>query len=120
MVEFHQNLKDKMDNYAHLAYRLTKNFPREELFGMTSQLRRASLSVILNYIEGYARQRDKVLVNFLEISYGSLKESQYLLDFALMEEYLKKKEYDQIYQLADDIGAMLWKTTEGVRKKYKL
>lgn len=53
MENFHQNLKNKMDEYAYLVYRLTQNFPREELYGVISQLRRAVLSVILNYIEGF-------------------------------------------------------------------
>ncbi|PJB19449.1 four helix bundle protein, partial [Candidatus Falkowbacteria bacterium CG_4_9_14_3_um_filter_36_9] len=59
--------------------KITRSFPKDELYGITSQLRRAALSVILNYIEGYARKRDKVYKNFLEISYGSLKEAKYLL-----------------------------------------
>jgi len=107
---FHDKLKRKMDEYVHLVYRLTKGFPREELYGVTSQLRRAALSVILNYIEGYARIRSKVYKNFLETSYGSLKESKYLLHFSLVEKYLTKEEYRQVLKLADEIGAMLWST----------
>jgi len=97
-----------MDEYAHLVYKLTKDFPKDELYGITSQLRRAALSVPLNYIEGYARIKDKVHKNFLEISYGSLKESKYLLHFSLMENYLSKIDYDKIIRLAEEIGAMLW------------
>ena len=105
---YHEKLKSKMDEYVHLVYRLTKKFPKEEIYGSTSQLRRAALSVILNYIEGYARQRDKVYKNFLQISYGSLKESKYLLEFSLEEGYLSKEEYQSATKLAEDIGAMLW------------
>ncbi|MFH1111802.1 MAG: four helix bundle protein [Patescibacteria group bacterium] len=54
--EFHDQLKTKMDEYVHAVYVLTKSFPKDELYGVTSQLRRAALSVILNYIEGYARK----------------------------------------------------------------
>jgi len=108
MSRFHTELKGKMDTYVHLVYQITKNFPKEELYGATSQLRRAALSVILNYIEGYARGRDKVHKNFLEISYGSLKETKYLLHFSLVEKYLSKKEYEQSIKLAESIGAMLW------------
>ncbi|MCF7846364.1 MAG: four helix bundle protein [Candidatus Peribacteraceae bacterium] len=75
-LRFHEKLKQKMDEYVHFIYAVTRKFPREETYGVTSQIRRSSLSVILNYIEGYARMRDKVHKNFLEISYGSLKESK--------------------------------------------
>jgi len=53
-----------MDEYAHLVYRITKEFSRDELYGVISQLRRSSLSVILNYIEGFARQKKAVKNNF--------------------------------------------------------
>lgn len=106
--DFHQQLKKKMDKYTHLIYKISKKFPREELYGVTSQLRRASLSVILNYIEGYARQKEKVHKNFLTISYGSLKETKYLIHFCLIEKYITKKEYQELLKLSDNIGAMLW------------
>lgn len=113
---FHDDLKLKMDNYVHLVYKITKNFPRDELYGITSQLRRAALSVILNYIEGYARKRNKAKVykNFLEISYGSLKESKYLLHFSLVENYITKDDYEKAVKLAEDIGAMLWGTIKNL------
>lgn len=104
-----------MDEYAHLVYHLTRQFPREEIYGITSQLRRAALSVILNYIEGYARGRERVHKNFLEISYGSLKESKYLLHFSLIEKYLTDAEYRKAMALAEEIGAMLWRTMEGIK-----
>jgi four helix bundle protein len=114
---FHQRLKSKMDAYAHLVYKITKTFPRDELYGVTSQLRRATLSVILNYTEGYARQKTKVHTNFLETSYGSLKESKYLLEFSLEEGFINQENYDQAEKLADEIGAMLWSTIENLKKK---
>ena len=115
MTRFHNDLKFKMDEYVHLVYRITKKFPRDELYGATSQLRKSALSVILNYIEGYARGGDKVYKNFLNISYGSLKESKYLLHFSLMENYLTKEEYKKATQLSDDIGAMLWGTIKKLK-----
>lgn len=111
-MSYHEILKNKMDQYAHKVYNVTKMFPREELYGITSQLRRSSLSVILNYIEGFARRKGKdckVYKNFMEISYGSLKESKYLLHFSLIEGMLSKKDYLDIISLGDEIGAMLYK-----------
>ncbi len=103
-----------MDEYVHLIYKLTKEFPKEELFGSTSQLRRSSLSVVLNYIEGYARGNNKIHRNFLNISYGSLKESKYLLRFSLVEKYMVEKDYQESIKLADEISAMLWSTIKKI------
>ena len=105
---FHQTLRFKMDDYVHSVYKLLKNFPKEEMYAVTSQLRRSSLSVPLNYIEGYARQRSKVYKNFLEISYGSLKESLYLIEFSYKERYISRNQYEVTVKLGDEIGAMLW------------
>jgi len=107
---FHDKLKLKMDKFVHLVYKVSKDFPKDELYGITSQIRKAVLSIILNYIEGYARRKDKVYKNFLEISYGSLKEVKYLLHFSLTEKYLNKKNYKETMELAEEIGAMLWST----------
>jgi four helix bundle protein len=111
---FHAELKRKMDELVHNVYRVTRDFPRDELYGSTSQLRRATLSVILNYIEGYARQRDAVLKNFLQISYGSLKESRYLIEFSCTEGFLSINDRDCLLATADEIGAMLWTTIKHV------
>ena len=112
---YYEKLKSKMDDYVHLVYRVTKKFPKEEIYGSTSQLRRSALSVVLNYIEGYARFKNKVYENFLEISYGSLKESSYLLGFSFREGYLSKEDYEESVKLSGEIGAMLW----GILRKMK-
>lgn len=59
-------------------------------------------------MEGYARGRNRVMKNFLEISYGSLKESKYLIYFSLKRKYLNEKEYGELLELNDKMGAMLW------------
>jgi four helix bundle protein len=117
---FHDILKIKMDEYVHLVYKISGSFPKEEIFGVTSQIRRATLSVILNYIEGYARKKSencKVYRNFLETSYASLKESKYLLHFSLVEKYLTREDYNKAWRLSEEIGAMLWTTIQGMSKK---
>jgi four helix bundle protein len=108
MNEFQDNLKKKMDEYARFVYRITKKFPREEIYGITSQSRRAALSVILNYIEGFARQKRAVKRNFWETSYGSLQESKYLVFFSHREGYVSQEDYNYGDSLAEEIGAMLW------------
>lgn len=116
MEKFHDTLKRKMDEFVHFIYQLTKKFPKSELYGSTSQLRRAALSIILNYVEGYARKRRLVKINFFETSYGSLQESKYLLEFALKEGWVVGTDYKIAICLAEEIGAMLWKTIEHITR----
>lgn len=111
-ASFHQELKELCDGYVHTVYDVTLTFPKEELFGVTSQLRRSTLSIILNYIEGYARRKKGYIKNFLEISYGSLKESEYLVEFASKRGYLSKAECEKLKKYSDRIGAMLWGTLD--------
>ncbi|MBI3231519.1 MAG: four helix bundle protein [Candidatus Doudnabacteria bacterium] len=63
--EYFKKLKEKMDTYVHFIYKLIKNFPKDELYGCASQLRRATLSIILNFIESFARRKTAVKRNFL-------------------------------------------------------
>lgn len=114
---FFSDLKKKMDAFVRLAYKISKELPKDELYGIISQLRRAAMSVILNYIEGYARKRKAVKQNFWEISYGSLKETKYLIYFCYTERLFQDEElYKQSLALADEIGAMLWSCIQSLDK----
>ncbi|MSU75038.1 MAG: four helix bundle protein [Candidatus Magasanikbacteria bacterium] len=112
MTKFQDELKKKMHQYVKLVYHCTKTFPRDELYGVTSQFRRATLSVILNYIEGYARFKLGTKLQFYETSYGSLKESKYLVYFSWTEKYITELNYKELVSLADEIGRMLWSEIE--------
>ena len=70
-------LKLKTHQFIKLIYQETLNFPKHEQYGLTSQIRRAAVSVMLNYLEGFARFKPKVKLNFYEISFGSIKECKY-------------------------------------------
>jgi four helix bundle protein len=108
---YHEELKNLVHQYIKLVYKVTKDFPKDELYGVTSQLRRSTISVMLNYIEGYARRKGqncKVYKNFIETSYGSLKESEYLVYFSFSEKYIKEKDYEILSTSAVKIGGMLY------------
>ena len=117
-MNFHEELKKLIHEYIKQIYKVTKSFPRDELFGVVSQLRRAGMSIMLNYIEGFARRKGtncKVYKNFLETSYGSLKESEYLVYFSFTENYLNERDYKELSQKATKIGGMLY----GILNKIK-
>jgi len=56
------------DDLAYLVYQVTRNFPKEEIYGLTSQVRRAALSVPTNIVEGYSRKADKELARFITLA----------------------------------------------------
>lgn len=119
MSEFQDKLKKILDEYVHFVYKVTRDFPKGELYGSVSRWRRATLSIILNYIEGYARKKSLVQLNFLEISYGSFKESKYLLYFSKQENFLTENDFVAGKKLAEEIGAMLWTELSSLQKSLK-
>ena len=72
----HKDLKvwEKSIDLAEEIYKITKNFPKEELYGITSQIRRAAVSISANIAEGAARNSNKEFIQFLYIALGSLSE----------------------------------------------
>jgi four helix bundle protein len=113
---YKEKLKRLMDEYTHFVYRVTRSFPKEEMFSSVSQWRRSSLSIVLNYIEGFARKRPLIQLNFYEQSYGSFKESKYLLYFSYKEQLISQEDYDYGLKLAEEIGKMLWSEIDRLEK----
>jgi len=70
------------DEVAVLVYRVTSKFPKEELFGLSSQMRRATVSVPSNIVEGCARDGEADYLRFLNIAFGSLRELHYQLNLS--------------------------------------
>lgn len=94
---------------ARKVYDLTLTFPKNELFGMTSQLQRAVLSVPTNIVEGHARNSKKEFHRFLSIALGSLAETEYLLEFAYDRKLLNEKVFNEISLLRTETGHIIWK-----------
>ena len=80
------------DKVAVLVYRVTAGFPKEELFGLTSQLRRAAVSVPSNIVEGCARDSEADYLRFLNIAFGSLKELHYQLNLSKRLGFLRNED----------------------------
>jgi four helix bundle protein len=88
-------------------YRVTQTFPADEKFGLTSQIRRASVSVAANIAEGQARVHTGDFVRHLSIARGSLAEAETLLEIATSLEYLQREKVNQLWNELQTIGRML-------------
>jgi four helix bundle protein len=104
----------KADKLAKDVYIKTKVFPEDERYGITSQLRRAALSIPVNIVEGYARQSKKELTNFLNIALGSLAETEYLLDFSRGLNYLTESNHNELQSLRQEVGNLLWRFFQSI------
>ena len=91
------------------VYRQTRCFPKEELYGLTSQLRRAAVSIPSNVAEGYSRSRNDYL-RFLRIALGSIYESRTQLEIALNLDYLEQGDFVRL----DDLGCELERMVTGM------
>ena len=88
---YHKDLEVYKESIAFVAkiYELTKDFPKEEMYSLTSQIRRAAISIPSNIAEGYARISDKQILNFVNIAIGSLAELEAQLEIAKVLGYIK-------------------------------
>ena len=86
-------------------YRVTSNFPKEEMFGLTSQIRRAAVSILLNLSEGANRVSRKEKSRFYEMSHTSIDEVVAALYVALDLEYITKTDFDRLYALLNTQAA---------------
>jgi len=88
-------------------YKLTAQFPKEELFSLVSQLRRASVSYISNIAEGFGRQGLKEAIHFYRISRGSLEEVRCQLILAKDLHYISLEDYKRVEKLCETCSKML-------------
>ncbi len=99
------------------VYKHTRNFPDDERFGLTSQVRRASYSVPANISEGSGRDSNKDYLRFLFIALASLKETEYFLLLARDLEYLPEKEYDRLTETVNGTFGALQGLIKVVKKE---
>ena len=88
-------------------YRVTSSFPRYEQFGLTSQIRRAAVSIPSNIAEGKRRKRRRVCLNHLDVALGSQGEVEVQLEIAKRVGFLAPQDYDRIQLIVEEVGRML-------------
>jgi four helix bundle protein len=105
----HRNLRafTLADDLVLLIYKSSLSFPKEEIYGLTSQMRRAAISVVSNIVEGSARESQCEYCRFLEIAYGSLKELQYQYNLAERLTYTKGNDVPGIKEKLEETEKVL-------------
>ena len=107
----------KSIDWVEQIYQASKSFPPEERFGLTSQIRRAAVSVPSNVAEGAARSGTREFLQFLSVASGSLAEVETQLILAQRMNMLTEAEYEALMQEADELGWMLGGLKRSLRSK---
>jgi four helix bundle protein len=95
------------DELAVAVYRATGVFPREEQFGLTSQMRRAAVSTASNIVEGCARHTERDYLHFLDIAYGSCRELEYQVSLAHRLQYLNDEAHASLSAACEETSKVL-------------
>lgn len=99
-----------------ISYKITQNYPKNELFGLISQSRRSAVSISANIVEGFKRQTIKDSLRFYNISSASLEELKYHILLARDLSYINKNIYQQISKLSDEVGKLLARWIQSQQK----
>jgi four helix bundle protein len=88
-------------------YQTTKNYPKEEIYGLTSQMRRSSVSIPCNIAEGYRRGHRKEYIQFLHMAHGSCGELETLLSLSQDLGLIEKDSFENLYLLQEEVSKLL-------------
>ena len=110
----------KADALVINVYTLTKNFPKEELYGLKSQIRRSVVSVTTNIVEGASRQHKRDYLHFLYIARGSLAEAGYLIYLSNRLGYLTNGDYKKVEAMKEESAKVLFVLIRSVEKETKM
>ena len=106
---------EKAREVVRRLYHVTKAFPKDEVFALSSQMRRAAVSITSNIAEGMTRYSIKDKVHFLEIAYGSLMEVMSQMEVAEDQKYITTAEFQNFEVLVADVARLI----SGLQKSFK-
>jgi len=98
-------------------YQISSKFPKEELFGLTAQIRRATISIVLNIAEGSGRNSYKDFAHFLDVAFGSALEVEAPIILSLDLEFITIEEHDILNLKIQEIQKMIKKLIDSIRNK---
>lgn len=104
-------------NLVTEIYHCSKSFPKEEIYGLTGQMKRAAISIPSNIAEGRGRDSTKEYIHFLAIAYGSLMELETQIQIAVNLTFLEQAAADKIFYVTAEIGRMLNGLSRSLKNK---
>lgn len=106
----------KAHNFVLEIYQVTLNLPKEEMYGLTSQLRRAGVSIVANIVEGQAQNTKSKYLQFLNHSNGSLSEVEYYLELMRDLGYISSNLYEKLENQRREIGFLLFQLINSLKR----
>lgn len=103
-------------DYVVICYELIKDFPKKEVYGLTSQLRRSAVSIPSNIAEGHGRNTRGEYIQFLGIARGSLKESETQVILASRLNYLSNEKLQNVLLKSKEVGILLGKLINSLKE----
>jgi four helix bundle protein len=112
-----QFIYQKALNLVNEMLALSRFFPKDEKYALTSQIRRAATSISSNIAEGYRKNSTREYIHYLTIAYGSCGELQSQTDVAYNMKYITKDEYEAVNALEEEVSRLLWSSMETLKTK---
>lgn len=103
--------------YIKDVYTISVNFPKEEIYGITSQIRRAAVSIADNIVEGSARYSDKEFMRFLDIAYASSIEVENMHYICLDLGFINDDEFSKLFEQSQEIQRMIFSLKRSLKEK---
>jgi four helix bundle protein len=97
----------KAHEFVLMVYRITEKFPKNEIFGLTIQFRKASVSIAANIAEGYKKKGKKDKLRFYNISQGSIEECRYFIILSKDLKYIDSEEHESLRDLLNHVSYLL-------------
>jgi four helix bundle protein len=105
---------------VEMVYRVTKKFPKEEIYALSNQIRRAAVSIPSNIAEGHARKSTRVFLQFLSVAYGSLKEVETQIYISLRLQYITEKDSRSVFAITEEIGRIISGLRSSLKRRRKM
>lgn len=109
------NVWKKSVDLCELIYKVTESFPKSELYGLTNQIRRSSVSIASNISEGAARKSNKEFIQFLSIALGSIAELKTQIIISKRIKFINDNDFEMIYTILEDISRMTLKLRKSLK-----